>query len=87
MNRRVVEYSVEGKAVAVYDSIDKAAEATGIDRNNIAKNLLGMGSQYVNHRKFKWEVTNKELREARLKDRKHRHAQKLEELEKEFHIR
>ena len=35
---------------------------------------------------FKWEVTNKELREARQKDRAQRQAQKIKELEKEFHF-
>ena len=86
MGKRVVEFNREGKAVALYESVDEASKATGINKNNIIMNILGYGKKYIFNSRFQWEVTNKELRKARLEDRKNRQAQKLKELEKEFHI-
>lgn len=84
--KRVVQYNRQGKAIAVYDSAKEAAKATGIDINNIVKSIMGWGNKYIFNTYFEWEVTNKELREARLTERKQRQAQKLKELEKEFHF-
>ena len=86
MGRRVVQFDKKGKAVAVYENITEAAKATGFDASNIGKNLLHIGNKYVKGYRFEWEVTNKELREARKKDRAERLAQKIKDLEKEFHI-
>ena len=87
MGKRVVQYNRLGKAIGLYDSIAAASKATGIDKNNILRNIEGYGNRYIFNTYFRWEVTNKELREARRKDREHRQAQKLKELEKEFHIK
>lgn len=87
MGRRVVQYNRLGKAIGLYDSIAAASKATGIDKNNILKNIEGYGNRYIFNSYFRWEVTNKELWKARQEDRKNRQAQKLKELEKEFHIK
>lgn len=84
--KRVVQYNRQGKAIAVYDSAKEAAKATGIDINNIVKSIMGWSNKYIFNTYFEWEITNKELREARLTERKQRQAQKLKELEKEFHF-
>ena len=85
--RRVVVFNKENKAVGVYESIDKVSSALGIDKNNIMFNLRGQGNKFIKGYRFEWEITNKELREARLRDRKNRQAQKQKKLEKEFHIK
>lgn len=85
--KRIVQFDSAGKAIGVYEDLDKASLTTGIDRGNIIKNLLGFGSKYIKGTYFEWEITNKELREARLRERKNRQALKLKKLEKEFHIK
>lgn len=84
--KRVVQFK-NGVAVAIYDNISEASKATGFEKANIAKSIKKLGNKYIGDYYFEWEITNKELRQARSQDRKNRQAQKLKELEKEFHLK
>lgn len=84
MEKRLVQYDRQGKPIALFKNIKEAAAITGIDPNNIQKSIMGWGNKYVHNSYFEWEVTNEELRKARLEDRKNRQAQKQKELEKWF---
>ena len=46
MGRRVVEFNREGKAVALYKSVEEASKATGLNKNNIIK-LIESSGEYI----------------------------------------
>lgn len=80
--KRIVAFTSDNVAVGVYDNIAAAAKETNRSKNEIARNLRGFGPTYIRGLRFEYEVTNKELRQARLEDRKKRQAQKQKELDK-----
>ena len=52
MGRRVVEFNREGKAVALYENVEEASKATGLNKNNIIMNILGYGKRYIFNSRF-----------------------------------
>ena len=84
MGKRIVAFDSDNVAVGVYDTVEIASRETHISKHDIARNLQGFGPTFIRGLTFRFEVTNKELREARLKDRKHRQAQILKKLQERF---
>lgn len=85
--RRVVQFNRQGKAIALYNSLEEASRRTGYDKSNIAKSILGIGNKYIFNTYFQWEVTNQELRAKKKEKDIQKANEKLEKLEKEFHIK
>lgn len=81
---RIVAYNRSNVAIGVYKDLNAASAELGLSRHEIGRNLRGLGPKYIKDLRFGYEVTNKELRKARLEDRKNRQAQKQKELEKWF---
>ncbi len=74
MGKRIVAFDKDNVAVGLYDSVEIAARETNISKYDIARNLQGFGPTFIRGLTFKFEVTNKELWEARRKDRKTRQS-------------
>lgn len=82
MGKRIVAFTRNNVAIGIYDSVEIASKETGVSKHDISRNIRGFGSKYVKDLTFEFEITNKELREVRLRDRKQRQAQWQEELNK-----
>ena len=70
MSKRIVAFDSDNVAVGLYDSVEIAARETFISKHDIARNIRGFGPKYIKGLRFEHEVTMKDLREARKRDRK-----------------
>ena len=64
---RIVAYDFSNVAIGLFDTIEEAAKELNISKHDIARNLRGFGPKFIRGYTFGYEVTMKDMREARKK--------------------
>lgn len=70
MSKRIVAFDSDNVAVGLYETLEIAARETNTSKHDIARNIRGFGPKFIRGLRFEHEITMKDLREARKRDRK-----------------
>jgi len=72
--RRIVQFDMNGNALAVFDNVDQASSSTGVPRPQIIACLKGAWRSTYGYQ-FKYEVTNAELKAKKREEKKKKAAE------------